>query len=82
MGAAHGEPCAAAAARRERLRVIHAACAEAPCAQRRGRTAKDVPREPALKMAKYILSVCLRGILSGDKVKRKFPLLVGNQCHT
>ena len=51
MGAAaHGEHAWLRGARRESLRVIQVACAEAQCAQRRGALALGRPRE-RLKMA-------------------------------
>ena len=50
MGAAHREHARLRGARRESLRVIQVACAEAQCAQTRGRTRPTSPRD-RLKMA-------------------------------
>eukprot|EP00964_Phaeocystis_antarctica_P085837 scaffold54285_cov103-Phaeocystis_antarctica.AAC.2 len=63
MGAAHREHARLRGARRESLRVIQVACAEAQCAQRRARTrARTSPRSPALKwLSVSFLSVCSNG---------------------
>eukprot|EP00964_Phaeocystis_antarctica_P011330 scaffold6262_cov53-Phaeocystis_antarctica.AAC.2 len=61
MGAAHREHARLRGARRESLRVIQVACAEAQCAQRRGRTApRTSPRSPALKMAMYFFCLSVQ----------------------
>ena len=69
MGAAHGEPCAAAAARRESLRVIQAACAEAPCAQRPGRTRSAKGLQDPQKITRFF--VCLRFKRLGGILRRR-----------